>query len=250
LRKQRRQSRKQRRGVFMAVAMVSLLIGVSTLVHAGNFRRVENVLRSIQTFGPNAQYGKLRFIYQTVFELPTHVWLQPVIGVGPGQYSSRSAMIATGEYLTRASIPFLPAYTSDLTAQYVMPTFKAANSTNDSSTSSWVALYGELGILGWGTLLILLLLAALRFSRMAIPEFPRMGYAMLMLVFYLFLMGFQDVYWEYTQGIFPAVLLLKLTYDFARPRQRARVAAYTAEQANAVASQPVGVQPTVSSPVI
>jgi hypothetical protein len=34
----------------------------------------------------------------------------------------------------------------------------------------------------------------------------------LILLFYLFFLGFQDNYWEYTQAIFPAFLVLKLGY--------------------------------------
>ena len=238
-----RSYRRLQRGVFMGIVMVGLLIYVGSIVYPANFGRIQGVLSSIRTFGPTAKYGKLRIIYDTMFELPKEIWLQPLIGVGPGQYSSRAAMIATGKYLSRSSIPFLPVYISRLTSHYVMPLFYASNSTTVSPNSSWVALYGELGLFGWITLLILLIRAIFRFTRSASRDFPRLGYAMLILVFYLFLMGFQDLYWEYTQGIFPAVLLIKLSYDFVYRRRRVRLAS-----SSDVASKGIVSQQTVAPP--
>lgn len=227
-----RELRKRRRGIATVAIILILVIGVGSQVHTNNFRRIQSTLSTISTFGPDAKNGKLQTMYNTIFELPHQIVLQPIIGVGPGQYSSRAALIATGEYLTRASIPFLPKYTSALTERYILPVFHAANSTISSPNSSWVTLYGELGIIGTGIVAILLLLASIRFSRFVSPQFPRMSYALLILVYYLFLMGFQDVYWEYTQGIFPAILLLKLYYDYVRMHQQVRVPVKAVPNAN------------------
>jgi hypothetical protein len=250
--RRRNQHKDQRRGLFVAVILIGILVGVGILVHPDNYQRISSVLGSIADLGPNARFGKLRTIYDTVVELPDVVWLQPFIGVGAGQYSSRAALIGTGEYLSRASIPFLPDYTSELTARYVMPLVYESNSSTQSPASSWIALYGELGLAGWGSLMLLLFYTVRRFSRFVSPEFPRMSLAMVTLVLYLFLMGFQNVYWEYTQGIFPGVLSLKICHDYVRVQQRVRRVARTmknieAQDVERVAAPLVVDQPSLPS---
>ena len=41
-----------------------------------------------------------------------------------------------------------------------------------------------------------------------------MNYACIALLLYIALLGLHDNYWEFTQAIFPGVLLLKLCYDY------------------------------------
>lgn len=245
--RRRSQRKKKRGGLFVTIVILALTVGGGALVHPDNFRRIQSVIvDATESFGPNSNNGKLRVIYVTIFELPHQILLQPLVGVGPGQYSSRAAMIATGEYLTRASIPLLPDYTSDLTERYVMPAFFASNSSTNSPTSSWLALYGELGMIGWGMLMLLLLLATLRFSLSALTDLPRLGFASLVLVLYLFFMGFQNLYWEYNQGILPGILVLKLCYDFVRYNQRVRVIIAEEQGAKQVVHKPIAQQPALS----
>jgi hypothetical protein len=43
-----------------------------------------------------------------------------------------------------------------------------------------------------------------------------MNLFMMTLMLYIVMLGFQNVYWEYTQAIFPAILGMKLSYDYLR----------------------------------
>jgi len=88
------------------------------------------------------------------------------------------------------------------------------NSTIDLPLSSWIALYAEMGAIGLAALALLIVPLLLRLRRARPAEFPYLTFMMFTLVLYVLLLGAQDAYWEYTQSLFPAALLVKVAYDF------------------------------------
>lgn len=211
--------RMRHRGTFIAVVFMLILFGAGFILHGNNYSRIATVIGSVTEYGPEAKFRKLRAVYFTLERVPEVEPRQPWFGLGPGQYSSRAALMLTGEYLSRSGLP-LPDYMSPLTEQFVMPLFYRTNSSTHSPASSWIAHYGETGWTGVALLLLLLLLASWHFARNPSPLFPRLNFAMLTLMFYIFFMGFQNVYWEYTQAVFPMMLLFKLGYDYVTVEQR------------------------------
>jgi hypothetical protein len=222
----RRATRRKRKqgGIFAIVILVVILFGAGTLVHPANYQNVTRILGLAGEFGPNASQHKLRVIYYTLVDVPKSVALQPLIGLGPGQYSSRAALMGTGEYLQRASIPFIEDHINPLTEFYIIPTLeftrRTGGSSLDSPASSWIAVYAETGVFGVLAVAAIYFMGIMRFGRYQSEQFPRMSFAMLTLATYVLLMGFQNVYWEYTQAIFPTFMVLKICYDYLRVEHR------------------------------
>jgi lipopolysaccharide export LptBFGC system permease protein LptF len=117
-----------------------------------------------------------------------------------------------------------------------MPYLNQIRSSLHLPSSSWLALYGELGLLGLVVAVLVVVKAILFFRRYRSRQFRMLNLMMLTLIYYLVFMGFQNVYLEYTQAIFPAVLSVKLCYDFLQNefalsrRVRFRVKAKTGHQ--------------------
>jgi hypothetical protein len=95
-----------------------------------------------------------------------------------------------------------------------MPYLNQIGSSLHLPSSSWIALYGELGLLGMFLAFLVVVKAILFFRRYRSRHFRMLNLMMLTLIYYLVFMGFQNVYLEYTQAIFPAILSVKLCYDF------------------------------------
>lgn len=212
----------RRQGTMVILAGVLILFIAGPFVYASNYARISTVLRSVTEFGPYASFLKVRTIYFTLLLLPQDVSAQPLIGIGPGQYASRAALMVSGEYLSRASLPFIQPHFGSYAGRYILPYFGQLSSSNHFPSSSWMALYGELGAVGIIAILLGMGRAVWRFCRLASLHFPRMHLAALILLLYVGLMGLQNVYWEYTQAIFPAVLALKLMYDYMGQENRAQ----------------------------
>ena len=201
----------RRRLLFILLIFVFLL----PIFIPRNLRTARNYLSFILDIREDAYSEKSRAIYYTLFVLPEEVFLQPIIGIGPGQYSSRAALIRTGQYLQGSSVP-LPAYISSST-QVILDYWKRVlNRPGQGSTyfpfSSWISLYGEFGLIGFFIAGAVVIFAAVRIRKWYSPYFTGLNLMMLILLFYLFFLGFQDNYWEFTQAIFPAFLVLKLGY--------------------------------------
>jgi hypothetical protein len=199
--------------VFGAVIAILFIIFVlprnlSTLPH---FIRVSLDLQ-------NGSY-KAQATYNTFVNLPERSLLHPLIGTGPGQYSSRAALILTDEYLGGASSPF-PPYVSSATDENIMSLWRNfyLRYPNGGSTYfpfySWMSLYGEMGLLGLMVLLFIFFRLLWIWRQTRLPEFPFLPHMMIILVLYLAFLGVQDNYWEFVQAVSPAFLYLALSRAF------------------------------------
>jgi hypothetical protein len=98
----------------------------------------------------------LKVIYykKTFGELPKEYPMVNLIGVGPGNYSSRSAWLTSGEYLLEqpSYIPITPTpvaqkYTFSLwSKKLISADFPGAGSIIHQPFSTWVSVYAEMGI--------------------------------------------------------------------------------------------------------
>ena len=235
---------KRHKGNLWIFAALLVLVVAGGAVYGQNYRAIQEVLAGALEISPDAPYLKMRVLYNTLFVIPQQVMSQPLLGLGPGQFSSRAALMLTGDYLTRASIPFFGTHTSTLTDQHIIPYLGRYTSSNHFPSSSWLTVYGETGIAGVLLVLFLLIQAIRRFTHIRSVYFTRMNLAALTLLFYITFMGIQTVYWEYTQGICFAILSLKLLYDYlGAERAYLRRNIYTAAPDTELHLEPGGENP-------
>lgn len=150
--------------------------------------------------------------------LPEHVPWQPLIGLGPGQYSSRASLIRSGQYLQGGRL-LLPDHAHPLAERYILSEWRGFVEMSRTSSTffpfySWLTVYGEFGLIGLTVVMLLIMLALSVFRRARSTEFPRLHLAMTILLLYVALLGLQDNYWELTQAILPAMLILRIGYDY------------------------------------
>jgi len=195
-----------------------VFVGISVwILFPKNLSNVPMYLERIVDISESSYSGKSRAAYYTLFTLPIENPLVPFIGLGPGQYASRASLIMTKEYL-RIGIP-LNAYISTATEHYILIIYRSlppGSGIINFPVSSWISIYGEIGFVGLLGVGYLIIKAIRAFRRLRSQEYQRMHWAMLSLVVYLFLLGYPDNYWEFTQAVFPALLLLKVCYLYLR----------------------------------
>lgn len=168
-------------------------------------------------------------------ELPDDAPLQPYLGLGPGQFSSRASLIASGLYLggpdSPRPVPLLSTQATRLASTYcfsLLVAYKESDLTIGSSEQpffSWLSIYTELG--GIGLVAIFgLLYATIRRVQARLSTDPSLygpGVAFVTGAGFLTLIGLQDNYWESPQALLIGVLLLKVLYArimYAEPSSR------------------------------
>ena len=209
----------RKRGGAIALALsILVFLGISVwILLPRNLSNAPTYLERIVDISESSYSGKSRAAYYTLFTLPIENPLVPFIGLGPGQYASRASLIMSKEYL-RIGIP-LNAYISTATEHYILIIYRSLPpgiGIMNFPVSNWISIYGEIGFMGLLGVGYLIIKAIRAFRRLRSQEYPRMHWAMLSLVVYLFLLGYPDNYWEFTQAVFPALLLLKLCYLYLR----------------------------------
>jgi hypothetical protein len=99
---------------------------------------------------------KVAFYRKTLIELPAEYPSTLLIGTGPGNYSSRSAWLVSGEYLAHQPW-YIPVTPTPLAKEYTMSLWSNkliteeyvdAGSLANQPFSSWFSVFAEVGILG------------------------------------------------------------------------------------------------------
>ncbi|MDZ7646836.1 MAG: hypothetical protein U5K54_06465 [Cytophagales bacterium] len=107
--------------------------------------------------GEEQTIGKVLYYRRTLKDLPWEYPSMLLFGVGPGNYSSRSAWLVSGEYLLRqpSYIPITPSkvandYTLSLWSKNLKSeTFKGAGSILQQPFSTWLSVFAEFGLPGF-----------------------------------------------------------------------------------------------------
>lgn len=142
---------------------------------------------------------------------------QKYIGLGPGQYCSKASMILSGTYLSAKIPSFLESVSPDL-KRYILPIWLEYKARKWQAGStyfpffSWLSLYGEFGFVGCGLLLLLIIFFCKRLVENVNQNNFILILGLLIVVIYIFLLGVQDNYWEWSQFILPIVLFSKAIY--------------------------------------
>jgi hypothetical protein len=172
------------------------------------------------------KYPKTAVLYNYFNEISKNNIAIKTFGLGPGQFLSRASFISTGKYfgtnsdgIKKLEIPFTGM---TLSFKNGVSTFWD-ESINDqgygsSSTakpqSSWNALITEFGIFGYLLVVFFLLIFFSRIrKRLNNRYYYNIGFSLIWCTVFIFLIGFQENYWEVPQAIFIGFILMKISYS-------------------------------------
>jgi hypothetical protein len=158
---------------------------------------------------------------RTFSTIPTQFPLMPFVGLGPGQFSSRAALIGTGLYFggpnDPSPLPIPKGMSQALETNLLDLWLTAAANKYYGSTQqpfySWLSVYTELGAPAFFVLSIIALRLVLKLkSKVQTYQQEIMAMAFSIGVIFLFLLGLQENYWEVPQAIFLGTMFLKVLY--------------------------------------
>lgn len=213
---------------FVAILSVIFLVTFIALFFAENiestylYSSVGIGVEKIVGFDITAGAGKIEAYYNTFKLLPREKLLSPFIGVGLGNYSSRSALYLGGEY-SRMAEKILPLSRSIYTDKYIISLWNRELIKNPSMAgtlnqpfSSIQSVYGETGLFGIVILfsLVFLVLKRLR-NGMTIFRDNKVGYiyfVFFIYTVYIFLMLSIDNYLEFPRVAMPLYLYLGMLW--------------------------------------
>jgi hypothetical protein len=170
-------------------------------------------------------------IEQAVFTLPSEDHWMPVLGLGPGQFCSRAALISSGYYLGTPKTPTDIGYIHRVAIPefevHVLPLFRAAASVSYYGSTqkpffSWLSIYTEFGgivVIGLAWMIGSSLRRIRHASRQVDDRYPYFAVATGFI--FLCLIGFHENYLEVPQAILPGCMVLKaLAATLGRVRER------------------------------
>jgi hypothetical protein len=164
---------------------------------------------------------------RVLFDLPDEDPVQPYVGLGPGQFSSRASLIMSGEYLggegKPKALPFVTPRVTRLADDYCVALLLAARAADADAHQigssqqpffSWLDVYTETGLLGLILVFGSIARVVMRVRAHAGRQPERRFQAVLCTagIVFLVLIGWQVDYWEIPQAILVGVLALKVIY--------------------------------------
>jgi hypothetical protein len=153
-----------------------------------------------------------------------------VLGLGPGQFSSRAALIGTGHYIgglaTPRALPFMTPAKTPAFEKYIFPQYTEylTNPTYGYSTMSrpfhsMLSLFIEFGLIIFFVLLVTILFVVVRLRKYYLfnlknnnPLEANVAFAIAVSILTLVFISFFENYLEVPQAIFPGLLLIKVFY--------------------------------------
>ncbi|MDX1418203.1 MAG: hypothetical protein R3293_28645 [Candidatus Promineifilaceae bacterium] len=186
-------------------------------------------------------------IQRAVNDMPQDYLLLPLIGLGPGQFSSRAGLIGTGLYFGGPNfprpVPFLPTGMSKALEENTLDLWLEVSrlslegiivgSTNQPFLS-WLSVYVEWGLLVLVAVFGLVLYLLLR-ARLVTHSYPErvlgasFGTGLLLLLF----LGAQENYWEVPQAILVGLMIFKVQFAILM-NSEARISLTRSQQKSAV----------------
>jgi hypothetical protein len=200
-----------------ASLLIPILAGV---LLAGNFGALPDFATS---FG-GGDHPKAEVLQRALVEMPREYPAMRFIGLGPGQFSSRAALIATGFYFggitDPKSLPFIREQVSAPLSDYLLDLWidasdeaRYGNSSTAKPFFSWVSVYTEFGaplFIGIFVYCLVLVKRMRGFART--PEQKWLAASAGTGIVFFLLMGFQENYWEVPQAVLVGLMLVQLLY--------------------------------------
>jgi hypothetical protein len=217
-------SKSQTKRVYRNISVMVLLAGVAVYTTlAGDVAQIGNIGGSAVDLEAE-EVPRAIMLYRVINELPETAPIQPFVGLGPGQFSSRASLIASGLYLggpdAKRALPFVGAQSTRLAADYAGALLITFADVLDSLGSthqpffSFLSVYTETGLLGLGLVLFVVGRIIWRVRQAARTNSELRTQAMLFCTgtIFLMLLGFQENYWEVPHAILVGLLLLKVLH--------------------------------------
>lgn len=208
-----------------SIALLGLLI---TFVFAATALRsnFSHVFEFAENLISGESYRSLA-IRRVAFEMPREYELMPVLGLGPGQFSSRAGLIGTGMFFGGPQNPrplpiieprMTPAFADFTNDLWMEIAERSARGISTGSTHmpflSWLSIAAEFGVIVLVTfilsslwVLILIKTRARSYHRRLVAM--SLGAGILLLI----LLGLQENYWEIPQAILLGIMIIKVQYS-------------------------------------
>lgn len=212
----------RRRMTYVAGAGLVVALVMAFIALRGNFGTANAFTRQLLT----GDSYRTKAVRRAVVEMPDDYPLFPLVGLGPGQFSSRAGLIGTGLYfggpVYPRPLPFVPQGMSKALEENTLDLWVAyarliAKSSGSGSTHqpflSWLSVYTEWGILALAAVFLFTLYLLIR-VRLVVHNYPQrvlassFGTAILLILF----LGIQENYWEVPQAILVGLMMLKTQY--------------------------------------
>jgi len=204
---------RMRPSVFYAMITSILLLGTFLITQRENLGYATESIRQIYltALGRDVSQVARKVVYyrETLTELPLEYPWVPFVGVGPGNYSSRSAWIVSGEYLV-VQPSYIPVTPSKVATDYtialwgkrlISDEYKGGGSITNQPFSTWLSILAEMGVFA---LFAFAMLHATLYQAFAYAEknsreqFHKMlAVGMLMATIYLSILYFVDNIFEW-----------------------------------------------------
>lgn len=203
-----------KRSIYILLLVTSLSLIVFVTLSA-NIKLIPGIIRT--TFA-NGIGGKAIATLNTINNMPDY---QIFLGLGPGQYSSRSGMIMTGDYLN-VSIPFKGNHNIFLENNILNYWLEMKNLQDNHGKFygsshfpfySWLSLYGEFGLIGVIAIIFIIIRLLSKIIRSRQENNFYIRFSLCIIILYIAFLGFQDNYWEWNQPLLPILLFAKIIYD-------------------------------------
>ena len=194
--------------IFYATVTGVLLLVIFFYTQRNNVEYTIESLKQVYSTARNEDVTqssrKIIYIKEIFTKLPEDYPYFPMIGVGPGNYSSRSAWLVSGEYLEHQP-DYIPVTPSEPARKYMIPLwsrkliteeYKGGGSITNQPFSTWFSLFTELGIAA--VILLCLIMLALYKSfdyaerKLNEPFYANLAIGLKMTILYLGLIFFVD----------------------------------------------------------
>jgi hypothetical protein len=167
---------------------------------------------------------KAEMVSRSLSEMPRDYPEMSIVGLGPGQFSSRAALIGTGMYIggldDPKSIPFLHPTTTAALDNFLYDLWLDASnleayggSSSAKPFFSWMSVYTEFGApVLLGVFVYSFILLRRMKSRAHSPRQKWLATVSGAGIVFLLLLGFQENYWEMPQAILLGLMLIQVMY--------------------------------------
>ncbi len=153
-------------------------------------------------------------------DMPAQYPYMPLVGVGPGQFSSRAALMNTGFYFGSPSAPkdfspFLRNAIPEPMRESLLPLWIRTSAVKYYGSSQkpyfgWLSVYTEFGAIGALFAVATIGLALWRLPRRAkVVSVGLLSFSCACMICFIALIAFQENYWEVPQAVLPGLLLAK-----------------------------------------
>ena len=166
--------------------------------------------------------AKAEITLYALFDIPQEEHLFPYIGLGPGQFSSRASLIASGFYLSNNENNFLGKEKPRvLTDKYMYSLLLRELDAEYVGSTTWpwyslLSIYTEFGVIGLFIVLYIFFRMIKKLLQKISLSYEKaiIGMVALIELFFIFFSAFQENYWELTHAIFLGILSLRIYYHY------------------------------------